>query len=186
MKNLANTLTISRIILASILLIFFKKISVLFLIIYAIAQFTDMIDGTIARKTGSASPKGAFLDSIADLLLASNLIKIVFKMKIIKKRIAVWLFIALGIGALSPIINYINHKCIFFIHSIASKICGGAISLIPFAIYFGFSNTYIVFCLILITLAMIELCFMSILLDIPDPDAKSLRSMIKGENYILI
>ena len=83
MKHIANVLTTIRIILATILLLFFKKISVLFLILYTIAEFTDIIDGTIARKTGSASSFGALLDSIADLLLAGNLVKIVFSMKLL-------------------------------------------------------------------------------------------------------
>ncbi len=186
MKNIANALTVSRIVLSIILLLFFKKISVLFLIIYTIAEFTDMIDGTIARKTNSCSHRGAVLDSIADLLLSANLVKMVFKMKVIKKRIAVWLFIALGIGALSPIINFIRHKKVYFIHSIPCKICGGVISVVPFAIYFGFIQPYLIFALTLVTLAMIEICIISILSDLPDPNVKSLRSLIQGENYILI
>ena len=188
-KQIANILTASRIVLALILLIFFKKISVLFLIIYTIAEFTDIIDGTIARKTGSCSPTGAVLDSIADFLLAANLVKMVFAMKVISKKIAVWLAIALGIGILSPIINFIKHKKVFFIHSILCKVCGGIISVVPFAIYFGFIDAYLVFALALVTVAMIEICVMSIMLDVPDPDAKSVYSLLdynKNDNYIII
>ena len=87
MKHLANILTVSRIIMATILLLFFKEISILFIILYTIAEFTDIIDGTIARKTGSTSHAGAVLDSIADLLLAANLVKLVFSMKLIKKKL---------------------------------------------------------------------------------------------------
>ena len=84
MKHLANILTISRIILATILLIFFKKITILFLILYTIAEFTDIIDGTIARKTKSCSYMGALLDSVADLILAANLVKFIFALNLIK------------------------------------------------------------------------------------------------------
>lgn len=181
MKYLANALTISRIILSVILLIFFKKISVLFLIIYTIAEFTDIIDGTIARKTGSFSHNGAVLDSIADLLLATNLIKVVFTMKLISKKLVVWLFIALGIGTISPIINFIKHKKIFFIHSIPCKACGGIIAAVPFAIYWGFIDAYLIFAIACLTLAMIEICIMSVLLEEPDPDAKSIYSLIKAK-----
>lgn len=185
MKHIANILTVSRIIFAVILLLFFKKISVLFLILYTIAEFTDIIDGTIARKTGSASPTGALLDSIADLLLAANLVKMVFSMKVINPFLTIWLLLALGVGTLSPIINFIRHKKIFFIHSIRCKVCGGIISVIPFAIYFGFINIYLVITLLFVTFAMIELCIISLLLDIPDPEARSLYSLFKGKNYIL-
>lgn len=36
--------------------------------VYIAAGFSDMIDGTIARKTGTESAFGAKLDSIADLI----------------------------------------------------------------------------------------------------------------------
>lgn len=186
MKHIANVLTTLRIILATILLLFFKKISVLFLILYTIAEFTDIIDGTIARKTGSASSFGALLDSIADLILAANLVKIIFSMKVLNPFVGVWIIIALAIGTLSPIINFIRHKKIFFIHSIPCKVCGGIISVIPFAIYFGFIDAYLIFALIMVTLAMIEICIISILIDIPDPNTRSIYALIKGENYILI
>lgn len=181
MKNIANILTVSRIVLAIILLLFFKKISVLFLIIYTVAEFTDIIDGTIARKTDSCSHSGAVLDSIADLLLAANLLKIIFIMKLIRKKIALWLFIALGIGTLSPIINFIKHKKVFFIHSIPCKIVGGIISIVPFAIFFGFIDTYLLFAITFVMLAMIEICIMSLIMDEPDPDAKSIYSLIKAK-----
>ena len=180
MKHIANALTVSRIFLAAVLLLFFKKISVLFLIIYTVAEFTDIIDGTIARKTGSSSKMGALLDSIADLLLAANLVKIIFSMKLITRKLAFWLLIALGIGTLSPIINFIKHKKVFFIHSIPCKIVGGVISIVPFAIFFGFIDTYLVFAITCVMLAMIEICIMSLIMDEPDPDAKSIYSLIKA------
>ena len=183
-KHIANILTVSRIILALILLIFFNKISLLFVILYTIAEFTDIIDGTVARITGSSSKAGAFLDSIADFLLAANLVKIVIKMKLLSKKLAIWLTLAIGIGIISPIINFIKHKKIFFIHSIPCKICGGVISIVPFAIYYGFIESYLIFALALVTLAMIEICIMSILLDEPNPDAKSIYSIIKDKNKV--
>lgn len=193
MKHVANALTISRIILALILLIFFKKISVLFLIIYTIAEFTDMLDGTIARKTNSCSYSGAVLDTVADLLLNASLVKIVFTMKIMTKKLTAWMLVALFVGSLSPIINFIKHKKVFFIHSIPCKIVGGLLTLVPFAIHFGFIIPYLIFMLVLISFSMLEIVVMSIILKNPDPDAASIYSIIKekenenkNENCILI
>lgn len=188
MKHLANYLTFSRIILALVLLTFFREISVLFLIIYTVAEFTDMIDGTIARKTGSCSRTGALLDTIADLLLNASLVKIIFTMKIMTKKLTAWLFLALGIGIISPIINLVKHKKVFFIHSIPCKIVGGLLTVVPFAIYFGFFKPYLIFMLTLITISMIEIVIMSTLLKVPDPDAPSIFWIRKqNENdYILI
>ena len=49
-KYMANIITGSRI-LCSILLLFVPTFSPAFYMLYLIAGFTDMIDGTIARKT---------------------------------------------------------------------------------------------------------------------------------------
>jgi CDP-diacylglycerol--glycerol-3-phosphate 3-phosphatidyltransferase len=186
MKKIANILTASRIALAIFLLLFFKKISVLFLIIYTVAEFTDMIDGTIARKTNSCSQFGALLDSVADLLLNASLLKVVFSLRLIGKRLSVWLILALGIGTISPIINFIKHKKVFFIHSIPCKIIGGLLLIIPYAIYFNFFNAFLVFMLAILTPAMVEIVIMSIILDVPDPNAKSIYSLLKSRRQISI
>ena len=76
MKHLANIITGCRI-PGSILLLFFPAFSAEFYIIYLICGFTDMIDGTIARKTDSTSEFGSKLDTAADLVFAAvSLIKL--------------------------------------------------------------------------------------------------------------
>lgn len=184
MKNLPNILTVIRTVLALILLFFFKEMTVLYIVIFSVAMFTDLIDGTIARKLGCESYFGAVFDSIADLLLDLNIIKLVITHRVLTKKLALWMTVALGIGIISPIINLIKHKKFFFIHSIPCKIVAGIVSVIPFAIYFGFVDTYLIFALALLTVAMIEIVIMSIMLKNPDPDAKSIYHLIK-ENKTL-
>ena len=48
-KRIANILTGGRI-LGSILLLFFPAFSLAFYIVYLLCGFSDMIDGTVARK----------------------------------------------------------------------------------------------------------------------------------------
>lgn len=67
MKNVPNEITIFRILL-SISLFFIKPFSSLFLVIYLLCGFSDMIDGYIARKMNATSKLGAILDSIADVV----------------------------------------------------------------------------------------------------------------------
>ena len=75
-KNVANILTGFRI-LGSILLLFFPVFSEAFYSIYLLCGFSDMIDGTIARTTNSASELGAKMDTVADLVfVAVSLIKL--------------------------------------------------------------------------------------------------------------
>ena len=69
-KHLANALTLCRI-LCSIWMWFCPVFSMPFYAAYLLGGFTDMIDGTIARITGSATAFGEKLDSIADLMFAA-------------------------------------------------------------------------------------------------------------------
>ena len=184
MKNLANALTISRIIMATVLLLFFTEISTLFVIIYTVALLTDMVDGTIARKTGTCSSTGALLDSVADFILDASLFKVVIKMKIMKKRFFIWLILALAIGMISPIINLFKHKKLFFIHSISCKMVMGLLIAVPFSIQFGFFDSYLTVILSLLTFSMLELVVMSLIMQEPDSDALSIYSVIKHNNTI--
>lgn len=66
--NIANAVTLSRIVFA-VLVLFSDTFSVQFYIFYPLGAFTDMIDGTIARKLNLKSSFGSKLDSVADLNL---------------------------------------------------------------------------------------------------------------------
>jgi len=74
--NLANFLTVLRVLLTPVFLYFlfldgftFKLIS---LGIFIVASLTDHYDGILARKHGNTSKWGAFLDPLADKLLVSS------------------------------------------------------------------------------------------------------------------
>lgn len=73
--NLPNALTLARIVLIPVF------IAIYYLpwswahgtaaIIFAVASFTDWLDGYLARKLQQTSPFGAFLDPVADKLLVA-------------------------------------------------------------------------------------------------------------------
>ena len=65
--QVANAITSMRI-LCSIALLFCPACSTVFYVLYIGAGFTDMIDGTIARKTNTVSELGSKLDTIADFV----------------------------------------------------------------------------------------------------------------------
>lgn len=179
MKYLANILTVSRIVLALILLLFFGEISVPFLVIYFIAQLTDMVDGTIARKTNTCSTEGAILDTAADVLLVSNVVKMAFKHKILSKSMKIWLLISLCIATISPIISLVRFGKPYYIHSLSSKILGGSIMFVPVSTFFGFAEPYIVLVLILFTYSMIENAIMNLMLKKPDSDVLTINAIIR-------
>ena len=67
---MANIITGIRI-LCSIALLFFPAFSPSFYALYIAAGVSDMIDGTVARKTGTASEFGSKLDTAADFYSGS-------------------------------------------------------------------------------------------------------------------
>lgn len=78
-NGLPNLLTILRIILIPVFIaVFYLPFPWAHLaaaIIFALASFTDWLDGYLARKLKQISPFGAFLDPVADkLLVASTLL----------------------------------------------------------------------------------------------------------------
>lgn len=80
--GLPNLLTLMRILLIPIfILVFYLPFDFAHAaaaIIFAIASFTDWLDGYLARKLKLLSPFGAFLDPVADkLLVATSLLLLV-------------------------------------------------------------------------------------------------------------
>ncbi len=82
--NLANKLTVVRIILIPFFLFFFFMEFYLFaLIIYCAAAITDAIDGKIARSRNLITDFGKFLDPLADkILVMSALVAIMDRFEI--------------------------------------------------------------------------------------------------------
>lgn len=74
--NLANKLTMFRVILVPIFLVLMSAevISLRFmwaLVVFAVASITDMLDGKIARKFNMITDFGKFLDPLADKILVA-------------------------------------------------------------------------------------------------------------------
>lgn len=82
LTNWPNILTLMRMALIPIFIgVFYLPFSdahIVAAIIFALASFTDWLDGFLARKLKQVSPLGAFLDPVADkLLVASALLLLV-------------------------------------------------------------------------------------------------------------
>ena len=147
-KHIANIITCCRI-LGSVLLLFYPAFSVEFYVIYIICGLSDMVDGTIARKTNSTSNFGAKLDTIADFVFVFVcLIKILPTL-----QIPLWLWVWIIIVALIKIfyiaLVFIHKKKLLSIHSILNKITGFALFLLPLSLSFvEIKYSSVVVCLI--------------------------------------
>ena len=134
-KQIANIVTGCRI-LGSVLLLFFSARSVGFYIIYIICGFSDMIDGTIARKTNSTSELGAKIDTVADIAFVTvSLIKILPAIDV-----PGWLWIWGAIIAIIKICNiiwgYASKKQFISLHNITNKITGLLLFILPLTLSF--------------------------------------------------
>ena len=147
-KHIANIITCCRI-LGSVLLLFYPAFSVEFYIVYIICGLTDMVDGTIARKTNSTSNFGAKLDTIADFVFV-----FVCSIKILPTlQIPLWLWVWIFIVALIKIfyiaLVFIHKKKLLSIHSILNKITGFALFVLPLSLSFvEIKYSSVVVCLI--------------------------------------
>ena len=120
---MANIVTGCRI-LCSIGMLFFPAFSLGFFILYLICGLTDMVDGTIARKTNTASEFGAKLDSTADFIfVAAALLKILPVL-----AISCWLWgLILGIALVkiaNVISGFVREKRFMVEHTILNKSTG--------------------------------------------------------------
>ena len=129
-KYIANIITGSRVAF-SLPLLFIPITSVWFYILYLFCGLTDMIDGTIARKTGSVSKFGARLDTASDFVFM-----LVCTIKVLPLiHIPVWLWVWITLIALIKIFNitlvFIRKKKLISIHSVLNKITGFTLFFLP-------------------------------------------------------
>ena len=112
----ANLITGTRI-LCSVALLFCPAFSLPFFVLYLAAGLTDMIDGPVARKTGTVSEFGAKLDTTADFLfVAACLIKL---LPLTSFPLWIWLWIG-GIAlikAVNLLSGYIVQKRFVTMHN---------------------------------------------------------------------
>lgn len=134
-KYIANIITGFRV-LGSVSLLFFQPYSMGFCIIYFLCGFSDVIDGTVARKVNSVSRFGAKLDTAADLaFVAEALFKLLPTI-----QISLWLLIWVTVITVIKIGNlawgFIRDKQFVSIHTIMNKITGLLLFFLPWTISF--------------------------------------------------
>lgn len=128
--QVANAITSMRI-LCSIALLFCPACSTVFYVLYIVAGFTDMIDGTIARKTNTVSELGSKLDTIADFVFV-----VVCMIKLIPVlHLASWIYLWVAVIAFMKVINvvsgYAMRKKFVAVHTVMNKVTGALLFALP-------------------------------------------------------
>ena len=133
--SIANIITGIRIV-SSIIMLFCQVFSPAFYSFYIVAGVSDMIDGIVARKTGTASEFGSKLDTVADIVfVAVCLIKVLPVIDI-----PIWIYIWIAIITLIKVANiaagYIRQREFIPVHSMINKMTGGLLFIFPLTLTF--------------------------------------------------
>ena len=129
-KHIANIITGSRIVF-SVPLMFLPLSSAWFYVLYLFCGFTDMIDGSIARKTDTVSEFGARLDTVADFVFLSASLAKFLPMIPIPQWLWVWTAV-IGVVKIGNLIwGYVRIKTLVSLHTVMNKITGLLLFLLP-------------------------------------------------------
>ena len=120
--NAADTVTSVRI-AASLLLLFLTPKSRGFFAVYTLTGLTDVLDGWLARRTGTASGFGARLDSIADLLFYS--VVLIRFLPVLRQALP---------GEIWYAVAAIKYHHFASLHTRLNKLTGAAIFLLPYVL----------------------------------------------------
>ena len=132
---MANLITIVRII-CSIVLMFFPAFSPVFYALYVTAGVSDMVDGFVARKTGTVSEFGSKLDTAADLVLvAACMIKLIPVIDV-PVWLIIWIIVIAVIKAVNLIYVLVKRKEIFVLHTVMNKVTGILLFVLPLTVTF--------------------------------------------------
>lgn len=134
-KHMANIITGCRI-LGSILLLFFPAFSSWFYMLYLFCGFTDMIDGSIARKTNSSNKFGARLDTVADFIFAVVCLIKLLPMMQIPSWLWLWIMAITAIKIFNMVSGFVCKKRFVVEHTVTNKVTGLLLFLLPLTLAF--------------------------------------------------
>ena len=133
MKNMANYISVSRIIM-SIILFVTETLSIAFSIIYIYCGISDMLDGFIARKSKNGSKLGARLDSVSDIIFVIVAMIKILPILNLTNGIIIWIVFIVFIKIVNVTCSYIFYKKIVLPHTTANKVAGFILFIAPFII----------------------------------------------------
>ena len=127
---MANFITGIRIVL-SIAILLCPALSASFYALYIISGFTDMVDGTVARKTNTASEFGAKLDTVAGFIFVmACLIKLLPVMTILG-WFYIWVAVIFLIKVINVISGFVVRKEFVAAHTLMNKVTGALLFILP-------------------------------------------------------
>lgn len=132
---MANIITGIRIVL-SVALLFCPALSPVFYALYIAAGFSDMIDGAVARNTGTVSEFGSKLDTAADFVLVAVCLIKLLPVIHVPTWLIIWIVVIAVIRAINLISGYVIRKEIVALHTAMNKVTGLLLFVLPLTLSF--------------------------------------------------
>ena len=130
---MANIITCIRIV-CSFALLLFPAFSPAYYTLYIVAGLSDMIDGSVARKTGTVSELGSKLDTVADIVLVFCCLIKLIPILHIPAWLIIWIIVIAAIKAINLISGYVMRGEFVALHSVMNKITGGLLFVLPLTV----------------------------------------------------
>lgn len=173
MKSLPNIITLSRIPL-TILLIIYKPFSMYFMIVYMLVGLSDVFDGYAARRLNAISAHGALFDSIADAFFMMVYIFIITPSLNLEHISLICIGIIFILRITTLIIGYIRFKRLTFIHTYSNKLTGLLLFMYPLLFRYDTSKYILYVVMLIASLSAIEELFIVLTSTSFDANQKSL------------
>ena len=127
---MANLITCFRI-LASAALLFCQPLSPAFYVLYIAAGISDIVDGPVARRTGTAGDFGAKLDTAADFFFVAVCLYKLLPVLDVPVWLWVWIALIALIKAVNVISGFMVQKRFMTLHTTMNKAAGALLFLLP-------------------------------------------------------
>ena len=148
-------------------------------VFYTLCGLSDLIDGPVARKTGSAGRTGALLDSAADgLFLLVALGKLLPEWA---ERFPPWaapaavVIAAVRLGAYGA--GVLRHRKFTALHTASNRLAGGILFCVPYFLRSRYLNGLCLAACIVAGLSAAEELLIQLRAASPDPDVKGIWAL---------
>ena len=128
--GLANLVSGTRILCSAALLIC-PAFSASFYVLYLMAGLTDMIDGAVARMTGTTSEFGAKLDTAADFVFVAVCLWKLLSSLAVPLWLWIWIVLIALIKMINTISGYAIQKKYVALHTVMNKVTGILLFVLP-------------------------------------------------------
>ena len=134
-RNTANIISLTRIPLGMAML-FFPALSTGFFVFYTLGVTTDVLDGLIARRTGTESEIGSKIDSVADYAFFTMMLIVLLPALDMPLWLWIWFFLIVATKVINVVCGYSLYEKFVPTHTVLNKITGLLVFVFPFSLLY--------------------------------------------------